>query len=100
MEPCAKRSVGNRTCVEWILETRRQGQGAGIQKVFYGVKEPGIFVGESEGVKKLREAGVEVELVEGLEEEILRVAKAGHTGQEVEEDSVQRNPKKRMMETV
>ncbi|KAK6594799.1 cytidine and deoxycytidylate deaminase zinc-binding region [Botrytis cinerea] len=57
MEPCAKRLSGN---------------------VVVGVKEPEKFVGENEGRRRLEEAGIEVLLVEGLEEEILKVATAGH----------------------
>lgn len=121
MEPCAKRLSGNKSCVQRILETRAQGPGCGVQKVYFGVKEPGIFVGESEGCRMLSDAGVEWEFVPGLEEEILAVATAGHVkeGREsgepgsnepgtnldkipVEERQrqadIQRNPKKRIME--
>ncbi|KAM5445716.1 hypothetical protein MaudCBS49596_007271 [Microsporum audouinii] len=76
MEPCAKRLSGNKSCAQRIIETR--GQGWGIKKVYYGVKEPDTFVGESDGVRLLTEAGVELEYVSGLEEKILQVAMAGH----------------------
>ncbi|KAF2158039.1 cytidine deaminase-like protein [Myriangium duriaei CBS 260.36] len=76
MEPCAKRLSGNKSCAQRIVDTR--GQGWGVKKVYYGVKEPETFVGESEGVRLLTEAGVELEYVAGLEDEILRVATAGH----------------------
>ncbi|RAK95069.1 putative DRAP deaminase [Aspergillus ibericus CBS 121593] len=120
MEPCGKRLSGNMPCVERIIQTRGGGEGRGIEKVYFGVKEPGTFVGESVGVKRLEEAGIEWEVVAGLEREILEVAVAGHEGWEEEveramrgvrtdldavseeerrrQEGVKRNPKKRMME--
>ena len=76
MEPCAKRLSGNVSCLERILRLSEDGKG--IRKVVIGVKEPEKFVGENEGRRKLEEVGIEVLLVEGLEEEILNVATAGH----------------------
>ncbi|KAL8788308.1 MAG: hypothetical protein Q9195_007364 [Heterodermia aff. obscurata] len=73
MEPCNKRLSGNRTCVERIL-----GLGGAVKVVYVGIREPGVFVGENRGMERLREAGVGVEIVEGMEEEILEVARAGH----------------------
>lgn len=98
----------------------------GINKVYFGVKEPGTFVGGSVGCGMLDEAGVEWEVVEGMEEEILKVATAGHVMEKEEEEreadreagdgrqgtnindiseeerrrqaALPRNPKKRMME--
>ncbi|KAJ9242119.1 hypothetical protein DTO027B5_4046 [Paecilomyces variotii] len=120
MEPCGRRLSGNLPCVERIIQTR-QGGHKGIDKVYFGVKEPGIFVGESEGCKKLTEAGITWQHIEGMEKEILAVATAGHekkdeemreaTGNTVTETNVDdispeerqrqeqmpRNPKKRMM---
>lgn len=78
MEPCNKRSAGNLTCVERILRLRREDGGVAIRKVVCGVREPEKFVGENEGRKRLEEAGIEVVHVPGLEEEILKVATAGH----------------------
>ncbi|PYI07607.1 putative DRAP deaminase [Aspergillus sclerotiicarbonarius CBS 121057] len=122
MEPCGKRLSGNLPCVERIIRTRGEGAGErkGIEKVYFGVKEPGTFVGESMGVRRLEEAGIEWEVVGGLEREILSVAVAGHEDREggVEkamegvktdldgisaeerrrQEGVKRNPKKRMME--
>lgn len=49
-----------------------------ISKVFVGVSEPETFVGVNEGKKKLEDAGIQVIHVTGLEDEILRVATAGH----------------------
>ncbi|KAJ5084053.1 hypothetical protein NUU61_008632 [Penicillium alfredii] len=119
MEPCGKRLSGNAPCVQRITRTREGGR-AGIQKVFFGVKEPETFVGESEGCKVLTAAGIEWEHVSGLEKEILTVATAGHENGEEEvrtalgdketniddisaeerrrQEQIPRNPKKRMME--
>jgi pyrimidine deaminase RibD-like protein len=72
MEPCWKRSAGHMPCVQRILRAKK------IKKVVCGVEEPEIFVGENEGRKILRDAGIEVIYVSGLEEEILKVATAGH----------------------
>lgn len=119
MEPCGKRLSGNAPCVQRIINTRAGGR-AGIQKVYFGVKEPGTFVGGSEGCKMLTAAGIEWEVVPGLEREILSVATAGHENKEEEikaaladygtnvddisaeerqrQEQQPRNPKKRMME--
>lgn len=116
MEPCGKRLSGNLPCVQRIIQTRGAGEGKGIRKVYFGVKEPGTFVGESEGCRRLTEAGIEWEVVTGLEEEILRVAKEGHVEEEGRQEGrgtnvddisseerrrqeqLPKNPKKRMME--
>ncbi|KAI9782868.1 MAG: hypothetical protein M1816_001688 [Peltula sp. TS41687] len=73
MEPCNERLSGNRSCVERILRL-----GDKIKVVYVGVGEPGIFVRENQGKKRLEEAGVTVTWVEGLQESILEVATAGH----------------------
>jgi len=77
VEPCGKRLSGNLPCVERILRL-----GNGIKTVYVGVKEPEKFVGENKGRAKLEEAGIKVVLVEGLEDEILEVATAGHKSNE------------------
>lgn len=119
MEPCGKRLSGNTSCVQRITRTREGGR-AGIQKVYFGVKEPSTFVGESEGCQMLTDAGIEWEHVSGLERQILKVATAGHENSEEEiraamgervtniddispeerrrQEQLPRNPKKRMME--
>lgn len=73
MEPCNRRLSGNRTCVERILQL-----GDAIKVVYVGIKEPEKFIGENTGRKRLEEAGVVVELVEGMEDRITEVATAGH----------------------
>ncbi|KAL4818866.1 cytidine deaminase-like protein [Aspergillus spinulosporus] len=119
MEPCGKRLSGNLPCVQRIIQTRKNGR-RGIEKVYFGVKEPTTFVGESEGCKMLTEAGIEWRVVQGLEREILTVATAGHQDSEKEvkealskvetnfddisedeakrQDLLRRNPMKRVME--
>ncbi|KAH8699283.1 cytidine deaminase-like protein [Talaromyces proteolyticus] len=125
MEPCGVRLSGNTPCVQRIIQTRQNNNnniqknnngGNGIDKVYFGVKEPGTFVGESQGCKMLTAAGIQWEFVPGLENEILAVATAGHEQQqkrqEVDErdkniddisqeerEKQPRNPKKRMMDT-
>jgi pyrimidine deaminase RibD-like protein len=118
MEPCGHRLSGNTPCVQRIIRTR-QGGHRGIDKVYFGVKEPGTFVGESQGCKMLTEAGVEWEHIGGLEEDIVAVATAGHEKKDEErqesrggtniddisaeerrrQELLPRNPKKRMMDT-
>ena len=113
------RLSGNLPCVKRIIATRQAGK-RGIQKVYFGVKEPGTFVGESMGCKLLTEARIEWQLVSGFEKQILAVAFAGHENKDQEikdalrgtetniddisDDERERqaplpqNPKKRMME--
>ncbi|KAJ5899297.1 hypothetical protein N7495_004041 [Penicillium taxi] len=119
MEPCGKRLSGNAPCVQRITRTREGGR-EGIHKVYFGVKEPTTFVGDSEGCQMLTAAGVEWEHMAGLERRILTVATAGHENSKVEveealakmgtnvddisveerrkQEEAPRNPKKRMME--
>jgi pyrimidine deaminase RibD-like protein len=123
MEPCGVRLSGNTPCVQRIIQTRddsSSGKGrGGVDKVYFGVKEPGTFVGESQGCKMLSKAGVQWEFVPGLENDILAVATAGHKQQNKQQEAdergtnieaisqeererqekLPRNPKKRMMDT-
>ncbi|KAF2468641.1 cytidine deaminase-like protein [Lindgomyces ingoldianus] len=78
MEPCNLRLSGNLPCVDRIIRTRGEGGKGGIRKVYIGVQEPEKFVGENKGRAKLEEHGIEVVHVAGFEEDILRVATAGH----------------------
>lgn len=73
VEPCSRRLSGNTPCAERILRL------AGvIRTVYVGVLEPKKFVEENTGRAALEEAGIQFVHVEGLEDEILKVAKAGH----------------------
>ena len=67
LEPCSVRKSGSRPCADRIIE-------AGFARVYVGVLEPGDFV-VCEGTQRLLDAGIEVVLVEGLEEECLSVAR-------------------------
>lgn len=77
MEPCGKRSVGNMPCVDRILRTK-DGPNWGIKIVYLGVREPETFVGENVGRAKLEANGILCVHVSGFEEDILKVATAGH----------------------
>lgn len=72
MEPCNERLSGNRTCVERILTLSDK-----IKMVYVGIKEPGIFINQNEGRRRLEDAGIRVELVEGMHDRILEISMAG-----------------------
>lgn len=72
MEPCSLRLSGNEPCVDRILKTP-------IKTVFVGVVEPGDFVKENDGQKKLEDAGVIYLHIPGFEDEAIRIAKRGHS---------------------
>ena len=75
MAPCVTRLSGAVPCTDRILAV------SGIDIVVVGVGEPETFVDgakTAQGQVRLEEGGVQVVRVEGLEEEILKVAKAGH----------------------
>ncbi|KAL8392458.1 hypothetical protein RB595_002592 [Gaeumannomyces hyphopodioides] len=73
MEPCSERLSGNMPCVQRILRLRGL-----IAEVYVGVVEPKKFVVNNTGRQTLEDAGIRVIHVEGLEEDILNVATAGH----------------------
>ena len=75
MEPCNLRLSGNTTCVNRILRLK-----GAIKSVYVGIKEPDVFVGENKGagIDRLRDAGVEVLFLEGMEDRILEVSLGGH----------------------
>ncbi|KAK1809965.1 hypothetical protein LTR12_015685 [Friedmanniomyces endolithicus] len=79
MEPCNKRSVGNTPCVDRIIMLKTEDGSQAVSTVYVGVSEPETFVGANAGKAKLENAGIRVEHVPGLEDEILKVATAGHT---------------------
>ncbi|KAK3292415.1 cytidine deaminase-like protein [Chaetomium fimeti] len=64
MEPCNERLSGSRTCV-----------------VYVGIREPDTFIQRNEGIRRLEEAGIKVEMLDGdaeLRALILDVTFAGH----------------------
>ncbi|RAK75406.1 putative DRAP deaminase [Aspergillus fijiensis CBS 313.89] len=75
MEPCNRRLSGNRTCCDRII-----GLGNAIKVVYVGITEPEKFIGENTGRKRLEDAGVRVELIEGMEDRLTEVSTAGHDG--------------------
>ena len=74
LEPCSVRTSGLQPCAERILAS-------GVSRVFMGVEEPTDFV-VCEGVRILREAGVEVVVVVDeagtLGKKCLAAARRGH----------------------
>lgn len=73
VEPCSKRLSGNLPCAERILRLA-----GNIKTVYVGVMEPKKFVSDNTGREALEKAGIQFVHIEGLEDEILNVAKAGH----------------------
>ncbi|RPD66155.1 cytidine deaminase-like protein [Lentinus tigrinus ALCF2SS1-7] len=69
MEPCSIRTSGLAACADAVIA-------AGLKRCFIGVGEPDDFV-HCEGARKLKEAGVEVIWLEGMEKECLEVARMG-----------------------
>ncbi|GAB9466184.1 Cytidine deaminase-like protein [Globisporangium polare] len=63
MEPCSTRVSGNVACVQSCLRAK-------VGRVVVGVMEPKNFV-VCEGVRLLQDAGVQVALLQGLEDECL-----------------------------
>jgi len=71
MEPCSVRTSGLAPCSNALIA-------AGVRRCFIGVDEPSDFV-QCEGARRLKDAGVEVHWVKGLEDDCLKVARRGHT---------------------
>ena len=70
LEPCSIRTSGLRPCVDVLVESK-------IKRCMIGVSEPDDFV-KCEGAQKLKEAGIEVIWLDGLQDECLVVARRGH----------------------
>ena len=70
LEPCSIRTSGLRPCVDVLVESK-------IKRCMIGVSEPDDFV-KCEGAQKLKEAGIEVVWLDGLQDECLAVARRGH----------------------
>lgn len=73
VEPCSKRLSGNLPCVDRILAIGKR-----IRTVYVGVQEPPKFVSGNSSSQKLKDAGIDVVHIGGLEKEILEIATAGH----------------------
>lgn len=70
MEPCSVRTSGLAPCADALIAAQ-------INRCFIGVGEPADFV-TCEGAQKLKDAGIQVIWIGGLEEECLKVARRGH----------------------
>lgn len=69
MEPCSVRTSGLAPCADAVIAAR-------MKRCFIGVGEPDDFV-KCEGAQKLKDAGVDVIWLDGLEKECLEVARMG-----------------------
>jgi pyrimidine deaminase RibD-like protein len=69
MEPCSFRTSGLSPCADALVAAK-------VNRCFIGVGEPDDFV-ICEGAQKLKDAGIEVIWVKGLEAECLQVAREG-----------------------
>lgn len=77
MEPCNMRTSGYIPCVTRIIAHR-----SAIKTVYVGIREPGIFVAQNDGQKRLEANGVKVVFpVEHWRERITKVSLAGHESQ-------------------
>ncbi|KAH7910156.1 diaminohydroxyphosphoribosylamino-pyrimidine deaminase [Hygrophoropsis aurantiaca] len=70
LEPCSVRTSGLAPCADAIIASK-------IKRCIIGVGEPDDFV-KCEGAQKLKNAGIEVIWVKGLEEKCLKEARRGH----------------------
>lgn len=70
MEPCSVRTSGLAPCADALVA-------AGVRRCIVGVGEPDDFV-VCEGADKLRNAGIELVWLKGLEDECLQAARRGH----------------------
>jgi pyrimidine deaminase RibD-like protein len=67
MEPCSIRTSGLAPCADAIVAAR-------MRRCFIGVAEPDDFV-KCEGAQRLKDAGIQVIWLKGLEDECLEVAR-------------------------
>lgn len=79
MEPCNERLSGHTTCVQRILKLKDH-----IKAVYIGIREPNTFIKDNAGIPKLKEAGILVEILEDMHDEIFAVSTAGHDQQKKE----------------
>jgi diaminohydroxyphosphoribosylaminopyrimidine deaminase / 5-amino-6-(5-phosphoribosylamino)uracil reductase len=73
MEPCSTRRSGPRTCTDLIIE-------AGFARVVMALREPPLFA-RCVGVELLREAGIDVAVIEEFGAEVMAVNAAVLGGQ-------------------
>lgn len=70
LEPCSVRTSGLAPCADALIASN-------IKRCFIGVGEPDDFV-QCEGAQRLKNAGIDVTWLKGLEAECLAVARRGH----------------------
>jgi len=70
LEPCSVRKSGLPPCADGLIAAK-------VRRCFIGVGEPDDFV-NCEGAQKLKDAGIEVIWLKGLEQECLKAARRGH----------------------
>jgi len=70
LEPCSVRTSGLPPCADALIAAK-------VRRCFIGAGEPDDFV-NCEGAQKLKDAGIEVIWLKGLEKECLRAARRGH----------------------
>lgn len=74
LEPCSVRTSGLPACADALIK-------AGIKRCIIGVGEPDDFV-ECEGAQKLKDAGIDVVWLSGLEKQCVDAARRGHHAKE------------------
>ncbi|KAH0827171.1 diaminohydroxyphosphoribosylamino-pyrimidine deaminase [Lanmaoa asiatica] len=74
LEPCSVRTSGLPACADALIK-------AGIKRCIIGVGEPDDFV-KCEGAQRLRDAGIDVVWLSGLEKQCLDAARRGHHTEE------------------
>lgn len=70
LEPCSVRTSGLSPCADALIAAK-------IKRCFIGVGEPDDFV-NCEGAQRLKNAGIQVIWMSGLEKECLSAARRGH----------------------
>lgn len=70
LEPCSIRTSGLSPCADALIKV-------GVKRCIIGVGEPDDFV-KCEGAQKLKDAGIDVVWLGGLEKECLDAARRGH----------------------
>jgi len=70
LEPCSIRTSGLPPCADALIAAK-------IRRCFIGVGEPNDFV-DCEGAQKLKDVGIEVIWIKGMEQKCLEAARRGH----------------------
>ena len=73
IEPCNSRLSGNKPCVD-----RSIGLKGAVKTVYVGIQEPDTFITANSDRQRLEDAGINMVFVEGMQDQILKVAMAGH----------------------